>query len=91
MGRVAIYLNCAAIIYLLIHSIFLRRSLVKLNLDLDKGQITASDFAILGRNLPKNITQEVFKQRFESRFKGKGVKIEYVNYTYKIDKFIEAT
>ena len=35
MGTAAICLNCIAIIYLLIHSIFLRRKLVKLELDLD--------------------------------------------------------
>jgi hypothetical protein len=52
------YLNCVAIVYFLLHSIYLRIALVKLNIKIDQGAITASDFAVLGRGLPKNLDQK---------------------------------
>jgi hypothetical protein len=53
---IVMYLNSAGIIYILIHSIYQRRMLVSLNIELDKDHTSPSDFAILARNLPKNIT-----------------------------------
>lgn len=51
-----IYLNAGGIILTLIYSIFLRRMLVNMNDDLDKDVISPSDFTIIGRNLPINLT-----------------------------------
>lgn len=85
------YLNCVVIIYLLIHSIYLRRMIVKMNLDLDKGAVTASDFTIIARNLPTTISIEVLKKKFEKHFSPLGIKVVYVNYTYKLDKFVKCT
>lgn len=51
-----IYLNAAGIIYIFLHSIYLRRMLVSFNEELDKDVISPSDFTLVGRNLPKNLT-----------------------------------
>lgn len=56
LGDVSVYLNCAAIGYLLFHSIYLRRMLIKMNDEIDEEEVTASDFAVLARGLPHNIT-----------------------------------
>ena len=53
---IVIYLNAVGIVYLLIHSIYLRHMLLTMSIDLDEDQITPSDYAILVKNLPTNIT-----------------------------------
>lgn len=55
---IIVYLNAIAIIYLLIHSIYLRRMLITYNIQLDDDAISPSDFTVVGRNLPLNLTQE---------------------------------
>jgi hypothetical protein len=55
-GDVVMYLNCVAIVYLIIHSIYMRRMLLKLKCDIDEEEVTASDFVVLARGLPKNLT-----------------------------------
>ena len=55
-GDIAMYLNCAAIIYVLLFSIYLRRMLLKMKDEIDEEEQTASDFAVLARGLPHNIT-----------------------------------
>jgi hypothetical protein len=56
LADVIIYLNAAAILYLLIHSIILRRMLITFNQQLDEDVISPSDFTLIGRNLPLNLT-----------------------------------
>ena len=50
------YLNCAAIVYLLFHSIYLRRVLLRMKDEIDEEEVTASDFTVLAKGLPKNLT-----------------------------------
>jgi hypothetical protein len=40
------------------HSIYLRRLLVNLSFELDKKEVSPSDFAIVVRNIPKNMTKD---------------------------------
>jgi hypothetical protein len=70
---VLIYLNSAGIIYLLIHSIWLRKYLIEFNKELDEDVISPSDFTILARNLPKSLTPEQLKVKFEKQFGKYGV------------------
>jgi hypothetical protein len=46
---------------MLIHSIFLRRQLVIMSINLDRSEISPSDYAILVRNLPKDVSKEKLK------------------------------
>lgn len=55
-GNAAIYLICAAIVFLIFYSIFLRRKLIKLVDEIDDDEVTASDFAILAKGLPRNLS-----------------------------------
>jgi hypothetical protein len=68
LGDIVMYLNCVAIVYLLCHSIYLRRRLVRLNIAIDQGAITASDFAVLARNLPANKEPKELKILIEEMF-----------------------
>jgi len=53
---IIVYLNAVAIIYLLGHSIYLRRMLIKYNMQLDADATTPSDFTLIARNLPLDLT-----------------------------------
>jgi hypothetical protein len=53
-----VYLNILGVVYMLIHSISLRRLLVITTINLDREEISPSDYAILVRNLPKDVTKE---------------------------------
>ena len=53
-----LYLNAAGILYLLIHSIYVRRMLVAYNQELDEDAVSPSDFTIIARHLPKNLTPD---------------------------------
>ena len=55
-GNVAVYLNCIAILYLLVHSVYIRRRLYRKDTKLDNLEITPSDFALRGSRLPIDIT-----------------------------------
>jgi hypothetical protein len=58
---IIVYLNILGVIYMLIHSIYLRRLLVSMSIDVDRQEISPSDFAILVRNLPKDVSKEKLK------------------------------
>ena len=51
------YLNVAGIIYTLIHSIYLRRILLKEEAVCDENSFTPSDYAIYARHLEKDLTK----------------------------------
>lgn len=59
---VIVYLNILGVVYMLIHSIFLRRQLVIMSINLDRSEISPSDYAILVRNLPKDVSKEKLKE-----------------------------
>eukprot|EP00347_Sterkiella_histriomuscorum_P022863 403336874 len=83
---VIVYLNAAGIVYLLIHSIWLRKMLIQTNNDLDQDVVSPSDFTIVAKHLPKNLTPDQFKEKFEKQFSKYGIKVAYVNYAYNIEK-----
>lgn len=58
---VVVFLNIIGVIYMLLHSIYLRRLLVGMSIELDKKETSPSDFAILVRNLPKDVSKEQLK------------------------------
>ena len=47
---------------MLFHSITLRKLLVGMSIDLDRKEISPSDYAILVRNLPKDVSKEKLKE-----------------------------
>ena len=60
-----VYLNILGMVYMLFHSIYLRKMLVQASIDLDRTEISPSDFAILVRGLPLDITKEKLKEEIE--------------------------
>jgi hypothetical protein len=58
---VVVYLNIIGVLYMLFHSITLRKLLVGMSIDLDRKEISPSDYAILVRNLPKDVSKEKLK------------------------------
>ncbi|CDW71822.1 phage head-tail family partial [Stylonychia lemnae] len=89
LADIILYLNAVGIIYLLIHSIYLRRMLIKLNQELDEDQISPSDFTLIARHLPQNITQDQLKAKFENQYSKYNIKVAYVNYAYNIEKMCQ--
>lgn len=63
-----VYLNILGVVYMLFHSIFLRRLLVGLSHEIDKKEISPSDFAIVVRNIPKGYTKDSLKVQIEKNF-----------------------
>jgi hypothetical protein len=53
---IVVYLNAAAIVIIVLYSIYVRRSLIAYSMELDKDLVSPSDFTILVRDLPRNIT-----------------------------------
>ena len=82
-----VYLNIIGILYMLIHSIILRRNLVIMSIELDRKEISPSDFAILVRNLPKDVSKEKLKEQIEQKFPE--AKVAYVNLCYDITQMVE--
>jgi hypothetical protein len=58
-------LNILGVLYVLLHSIFLRRILVKMSIDLDKKEVSPSDFAIVVRNIPSTMNKDQLKAELE--------------------------
>lgn len=83
------YFNMLGIIILLIHSICLRKQLVKMAHSLDERQVSPSDFALLVRNIPKDMTKEKLKELVESRFSTGTVKVAYINLCYDIQDMVK--
>lgn len=57
-----VYLNILGVVYMLLHSIYLRKFLVQTSILLDKDEISPSDFAIMVRGLPADCTKEKLKE-----------------------------
>jgi len=51
-----VYLNTAGIVLLVLYSIFARGKLVSFNKELDEAIISPSDFTVMVRNLPKDVS-----------------------------------
>jgi len=56
-----VYLNILGMVYMLFHSIYLRKLLVGASIFLDKSVVSPSDYAILVRNLPLDMTKDRLK------------------------------
>lgn len=82
------YLNMLGAIYVLIHSIFLRRMLVNMSGELDKAEVSPQDYGVIVRNIPLNTTADSLKVQVEKQFNDE-VKVAYVNLCYDITKMIE--
>ena len=65
---IVVYLNIIGVIYVLLHSIYLRRMLVGMSIELDKKDVSPSDYGIVVRNLPKDITKETLIRQIEEKF-----------------------
>jgi len=87
MADIFVYLNIVGALYTLFHSIVLRRLLVRMTIDLDKKEVSPSDFAIVVRNLPKGVTKDDLKSQIEAKFTN--VIVSYVNLCYDITTMIE--
>jgi hypothetical protein len=84
MADTLMYLNMLGIIYLLIHTIFMRKKLVQMANTLDHKETTPSDFALLVRNIPKDMTKEKLTELIETRYARGQVKVSYINMCYDI-------
>ena len=60
-GLVILILNFIVIIFFLLYSIKIRKYLVKKEISLDRGYVTASDFSMLAKNLPDDLTEDELK------------------------------
>lgn len=67
-GDIVVYLNIIGVIYVLLHSIYLRKMLVGMGIELDKKDVSPSDFGIIVRNLPMDITKETLTKQIEEKF-----------------------
>lgn len=74
---------------MLLHSIYLRKYLVGMSVQLDKDEISPSDFAILVRGLPADCTKEQLTEQFETQYSAQGAKVAYVNLCYDITQMVE--
>lgn len=86
---VIVYINILGVVYLLLHSIYLRKFLVQTSIILDRDEISPSDFAILVRGLPADCTKDKLKEQFEADFANCLPKVSYVNLCYDISKMVE--
>lgn len=84
---VIVFLQILGVVYMLAHSIYLRKLLVGLSLELDKKEISPSDFAVVVRNIPRTMGRDGLKQEIEKLVPGS--KVQYVNLCYNIDKIVE--
>ncbi len=83
--------NCVSIIGMLIFSVVIRTMINRMNIDLDKGSLTPSDYCCIVSNLPVNKTQAEIKERFEKHFKQYNIEVAYVNYAYNIEDMVRYT
>jgi hypothetical protein len=57
------YVNLLGIIYLLLQAILITKNLGGQHFELDSETVTPSDFAVIVRDIPKDITKEVLKNQ----------------------------
>ena len=84
LGDLLIYFNIAGIVYLVLHSIYLRKMLMTLNHELDANKETPSDYGVLIRNVPLGMSKEELKDYCLKKFPYEKVEVIYVNYLYDI-------
>lgn len=84
---IVVFFQILGVLYMLAHSVYLRKLLVGLSLELDKNEISPSDFAIVVRNIPKSMGKEDLKEEIEKLVPDS--KVQYVNLCYNIDKIVE--
>jgi hypothetical protein len=89
MADTLMYLNMLGILYLLIHTIFMRKKLVQMANTLDHKETTPSDFALLVRNIPKDMTKEKLTELIETRYVRGQVKVAYINMCYDIQDMVK--
>jgi len=53
-----IYFNIAGIVISIVYSIIMMRNMIKLHGDLDKEKVTPSDYAVVVRNIPLDMSPE---------------------------------
>ena len=63
---IIVYINILGVVYMLLHSIYLRKFLVGMSFQLDKDEVSPSDFGLIVRGLPADCTKEKLKEQFES-------------------------
>lgn len=83
-----VYFNILGVIYVLLHSLYLRRMLVQTTAELDKIEISPSDFGLIVRNIPPSVTKDSLKVQIEKQFNDE-VKVVYVNLCYDISQMLE--
>ena len=89
LGDVLIYFNMAGILIVIIYSIFERRRLVRMEIDLDKEEVTPSDYGVIVRNVGLETTQEELKRTIEQKYTMFKTNVVYINYCYNIDDMVE--
>ena len=87
MGDILIGFNMLGIVYVIFHSIYLRRMLVRLEIKLDEKKVSPSDYSVIVRNIPLTKTKVELKEEFEQKLFDniKNFKVECVNYCYDIE------
>jgi hypothetical protein len=68
MADALMYINMAGVVILFIHTIFLRRNLVRMSVAMDQDQVSPSDFALIVRGVPLDMTKERLKEVVEAKF-----------------------
>lgn len=82
-----VYFNILGVLYVLLHSLFLRGLLVRLGVKIDEAETSPSDFALLVKGVPRDATKDTLKQEMESQFPD--IKVVNVNLCYDITQMTE--
>ena len=56
--------------------------------EIDREAVSPSDYAVLVRNLPHDMTKEKVGELFESKFQQSNLKVVYVNMCYDIEEIM---
>lgn len=72
----------------------MRKKLMKTIMELDDNALTPSDYCLMGMHMKfEDYTSQGMKDEiieyFNEQYGGKGDSIEYINISYKIDKYYE--
>jgi hypothetical protein len=83
-----VYFNIAGILYMMIHSIILRRNLVKMAFEIDSVSASPSDFALLVRKIPHDMSKTQLITAIEKHFLKLKLTVSYVNLCYNIEEMV---
>jgi hypothetical protein len=81
--------NMAGIFCLILYSIWISKILLEMQIRLDINKDTPSDYALLVRNIPLDMTKEVLKEKFEQIFSDFNVKVFEVNYCFDVKDIVK--